>query len=102
MRRVVVKDGAELVGFWERVGAYLLDAIILFVISLLLVSLISDLITYNVVVYLLPAAATITFWQIKSATPGKMAISAIIVDAKTGRKPSLGQYIGRYLGYILG
>ena len=45
--------------------------------------------------------AVITFWVYKQATPGKMLISAKIVDAKTGNKPSTGQYIIRYLGYIL-
>jgi uncharacterized RDD family membrane protein YckC len=43
----------------------------------------------------------IAFWTAKSATPGKMAISAIIVDEKTGGPPSMGQLVGRYFGYFL-
>ena len=46
----------------------------------------------------LPAIASVAFWVARGATPGKMAISAQVVDARTGLKPSLGQSIGRYLG----
>lgn len=51
--------------------------------------------------YILPAIAVIIFWVYKSATPGKMATRSTIVDAKTGGKPSTGQFIGRYLGYYV-
>ena len=45
--------------------------------------------------------AIILFWVARSATPGKMLIRARIVDAATGGKPSIGQLIGRYLGYYV-
>jgi uncharacterized RDD family membrane protein YckC len=51
--------------------------------------------------YILPAFAVIIFWVYKSATPGKMATKLTIVDAATGGKPSMGQFIGRYLGYFV-
>ena len=51
--------------------------------------------------WVLPMVAVIVFWVAKQATPGKMAISAKIVDAKTGAAPSTGQFIGRYLAYFL-
>ena len=41
------------------------------------------------------------FWVYRQATPGKMAIHAKIVDAKTGEKPSIRQYLIRYIGYII-
>lgn len=43
----------------------------------------------------------IAFWLYKLATPGKMAIGATIVDARTGRRPSAGQLVIRYFGYIV-
>ena len=43
----------------------------------------------------------IAFWHYRSATPGKMVIHARIVDARTGEPPSVGQLIGRYLGYFV-
>ena len=51
--------------------------------------------------YLFPAVAIISFWVAKQATPGKMAIRAKILDARTGRPPGIGQYIGRYFAYIV-
>jgi uncharacterized RDD family membrane protein YckC len=51
--------------------------------------------------WVLPAVAVILFWNYRQATPGKMAIGARIVDAKTGGKPSTGQLIGRYFGYFV-
>ena len=48
----------------------------------------------------LPGTAVVLFWVYRQATPGKMAISAKIVDAVTGEKPSTGQCIGRYFAYI--
>ena len=36
-----------------------------------------------VVNWVLPGAAIIAFWVCKGATPGKMAISAVVVDAET-------------------
>ena len=43
----------------------------------------------------------ILFWAKKQATPGKMAVSARIVDAETGGKPSKKQCVGRYFAYFL-
>ena len=50
---------------------------------------------------LLPAILIIGFWIWRSATPGKMVISAKIVDAKTLGEPSTGQLIVRYIGYFI-
>src|SRR5438132_5721603 len=47
------------------------------------------------------AVLVILFWKWKSATPGKMVIGAVIVDAQTLEPPSTGQLIGRYLGYLV-
>ena len=43
----------------------------------------------------------ILFWIYKQATPGKMVVSARIVDAETGQTISVGQAIGRYFAYYL-
>ncbi len=51
--------------------------------------------------WLLPALAVIAFWMARQATPGKMLISARIVSARTGGKPSAAQAIVRYLGYFV-
>ncbi len=51
--------------------------------------------------WVLPAIAVIVFWIYRSATPGKMAFNLKVVDVRTGRKPSAGQFIGRYFGYFI-
>ena len=43
----------------------------------------------------------IIFWFCKNATPGKMLLNMEIVDARTGGKPSLFQWILRYIGYVI-
>ncbi len=50
---------------------------------------------------LAPAAATIAFWVIRQATPGKLAFSLRVVDARTGGTITVAQGIVRYLGYIV-
>ena len=49
----------------------------------------------------LPFLAVIFFWFFFSATPGKMIIRSKIVNAKTGKKPSLLQFTLRYLAYFV-
>jgi uncharacterized RDD family membrane protein YckC len=51
--------------------------------------------------YVLPAVIVIWLWHTQDTTPGKAAIGAIIVDARTGGAPSILQYVGRYLGYFV-
>ena len=48
----------------------------------------------------LPAVAVILFWKYRGATPGKMAISAKIVDAQTGGRPATGKLVLRYFAYL--
>ena len=99
-------------GFWVRVGASLIDTVLMMII-------IGPILTaiygqeywlgesavsgfWDVLLnYLLPAVAVIIFWIYKSATPGKMAFKLTIVDAETGGKPSTGQLIGRYFAYYI-
>lgn len=118
----------EYVGFWPRVGASIIDSLLVTVIllplltrvfgveksaddllgllsqsggSLFLQLLQPDGTVDFLVSWVLPALAVIIFWKYRQATPGKMAISARIVDAKTGGAPTTQQLIVRYLGYFV-
>ena len=104
----------QYVGFWARVGAAIIDTILVLVICAPLVTYIygpsywvnpTGMIIAGpadfLINWLLPAVAVILFWIYRQATPGKMAIGAKIVDAKTGGKASTGQLIGRYLAYYV-
>ncbi|MFT5572091.1 MAG: putative RDD family membrane protein YckC [Cryomorphaceae bacterium] len=102
----------EHAGFWIRTGAALIDTLLVLIIIVPVLTGIYGMnywvsatyvqgfwdILFN---YLMPAIAVIVFWVYKSATPGKMATKLTIVDAKTGGKPSTGQFIVRYLGYYV-
>lgn len=101
-------DQMEYVGFWVRVGATLID-------SLLIVAITSPLLFFiygangssvqgpaNVLIsYVFPTVAVIGFWLLKQATPGKIVLGARIVDAKTGLPPTSGKLVVRYFAYFV-
>jgi uncharacterized RDD family membrane protein YckC len=102
----------EYVGFWLRLGASIIDTVLSamvlypilyalygreYFVSRHMIAGTGDFI----LTHILPAVAIIIFWFYKSATPGKMAIGAKIVDARTGLAPSKKQLIGRYFAYYL-
>jgi uncharacterized RDD family membrane protein YckC len=103
----------EYVGFWKRFVATVIDTLILLVV------IVPALIAIYGLEYLsraqdaafaglwdfllqvvLPAVAVILFWKYRGATPGKMAISARIVDAQTGGPPATGKLVIRYVAYL--
>ena len=98
-------------GFWARVGAALIDTIILAIPTqpLLLMAYgteywTSDKFIHGPVDFLLswilPAVYLVGMWHVYQATLGKKALKQIIVDSETLKPATLGQLIGRYLGYI--
>lgn len=104
----------EYAGFWVRTGAAIIDTILLMLITVPLTvsiygwgyfseentSIIAGPADF-LITWVLPAIAVIAFWITKQATPGKMAVSAKIVDAATGRPASPAQLVGRYFAYFV-
>jgi len=111
-------------GFWIRVGASIIDTILILILFVPLammifnVNIMSDEVTNQhlsywsnsfyvqggdsvFLNYIYPAVFVLVFWFFKSATPGKMATRLTIVDAKTGKKPTFIQLLLRYVGYFL-
>lgn len=102
----------EYAGFWVRVGATIIDTLLIMVISYpVLISIYgweyfgSEKIVAGpadfLITWILPAVAVIWFWSQKQATPGKSALSLRILDADSGKSLSIGQSIGRYLAYFV-
>ncbi len=108
------------VGFWYRVLAYLVDSWLLMLVVGGVFALMSGWQYYAnweqvyvegeyrgtrlidfLVTWVLPALITILFWEHVLATPGKMLVSARIVDATTLQAPAPHQWIIRYLGYFV-
>ena len=110
-------DDVEYAGFWIRVGAALIDSVLVLMVIVPLLFAIygwgyfdeqrrsmagpADFLTDFLISYVAPAVAVIAFWLYRQATPGKMLLSLRVVDATTGGPLSLGQSIGRYLGYYV-
>lgn len=104
----------EYVGFWPRVGAAIIDGLIILILTGPIMVAVYGWPYYLdpdfpiiagptdfIVTWILPAAATILLWIRWQATPGKIAITARVVNADTGAPASVGQYIGRYLAYFV-
>lgn len=105
-------NSPEYIGFWPRVGAAIIDTLLMGVIIWPILTAfygqdywMTERIVAGPLDFLLswvfPAVAVVAFWIARQATPGKMLISAKIVDAETGKAPSTRQYIGRYLAYYV-
>lgn len=87
-------------GFWIRVGAMFVDAFCLSPFSLISIwmqrtySSPSAFSVVNIIVnWLLPAIIILSFWKIKSATPGKLLMSIKIVDVNTNQPASTALYV---------
>ncbi|MEO7392416.1 MAG: RDD family protein [Ramlibacter sp.] len=102
----------EYVGFWARVVAALIDTLMIVVITMPLTYLAYGRLSSGdggfvqgpmdlLINWLVPAAIILWLWNKLGATPGKMALSARIVDADTGRPPTLTQFVIRYVGYFV-
>jgi uncharacterized RDD family membrane protein YckC len=107
-------DTVEYAGFWIRVGASIIDSILLALIIYPILYSVYGWVGLDygaamqttgfvdiLLTWILPVVAVIWFWTAKQATPGKMLLSLRVVDAKTGGSLSVGQSIARYLGYFV-
>lgn len=107
-----MKAEVSYVGFWARFAASIIDTIILIMITFPILFLIyGGEYFYSgesvqgwldvIISYVFPILAIILFWLYKSATPGKIALLAKVVDEKTGNKLSVKQALIRYVGYYI-
>jgi uncharacterized RDD family membrane protein YckC len=108
----VERDDLIYAGFWIRVWASVIDSVLVLMVITPLLWFVYGSITGSgwlgfrdpldfVVQVVFPAVGCVAFWVYRSATPGKMAIGAEIVDARTGGRPTTAQLIGRYVGYYV-
>jgi uncharacterized RDD family membrane protein YckC len=105
----------EYAGFWVRLWALIIDAILLFCVSAPLLLAIYGKQYYDItddsqpliagaadvlISWVFPIVVTIWFWLKYQATPGKMLFSLRIVNVDTGLPITLKECIIRYLAYI--
>jgi uncharacterized RDD family membrane protein YckC len=105
----------EYAGFWVRLGATLIDTVLLIAITWPLLVAIYGWDYFNpdvaksviagpadfLITWVFPFVAAIWFWRARQATPGKMALSLRVVDAGSGATLSMRQSIGRYFAYLV-
>ena len=102
----------EYAGFWLRVWASLIDTVFLLLLTTPLLFAIYGRAYWDyegllygpadfLISYVVPAVLVIVLWWKLGGTPGKMAIGATIVDARSGGKPTVTQLIIRYVGYYV-
>ena len=102
----------EYAGFWIRLGASLIDSVLLLVALAIPLTWIYGTqywvdpelqsgLWHILLNYVLPIAVTVWFWVKYLGTPGKLLLGLHVVDARTGRALSTPQAIGRYLAYYV-
>lgn len=105
----------QYVGFWARVVACLINTVIIGIPLWILMKILGIELDFagsmetlqaqmdrvQTLQVILSAVFFIGLWLVTQTDPGKMVFSAVIVDAKTGAKPTMLQYVLRYLGYIV-
>jgi uncharacterized RDD family membrane protein YckC len=91
-------------GFWVRTAAFLVDSVLMLIITAPFPLLLFVLPSESAVLVLstvFSSLLVILFWRWKQGTPGKLMFRLRIVDAGSGGEPSLRQWCLRYLGYFL-
>lgn len=102
----------EYAGFWIRVLASIIDTVLILIIVMPIMLAVYGEEYFNstslfvgwvdfLLSWVAPAIAVILFWINRKGTPGKLALSLHVVDAKTQQTLTPGQCIGRYLGYYV-
>lgn len=102
----------EYVGFWKRVFATLIDSLVMIAVVVpialavygtqyLQLNAAGKTRAFDWLMNGLLVVAIIVLWRYRGATPGKMLVSAKIVDANTLGAPSTGKLIGRYFAYFV-
>ena len=84
-RRGVELDGVEYVGFWVRLGAWMIDFILISIILIVL-----SLIGISFVAFIIGVPYGILFIGLKGQTPGKIAMGIQVVDQQ-GNVPGIGR-----------
>jgi uncharacterized RDD family membrane protein YckC len=112
VERIDFSGELEYVGFWARAAAALLDTLLFLALPAPLLFLLygRDILGLEsqysgtidlVIAVALPALVMLAFWTARQATPGKMLISAVIIDERTAQPPTITQHIGRFFAFFM-
>lgn len=99
-------------GFWIRVGASIIDSILLMLVTMpLLWAIYGDQILFGeemvngfwdvMISYVFPLVAYVYLWMRYGGTPGKRLLGLTVLDERTGQHVTVGVGVLRYIGYIV-
>jgi uncharacterized RDD family membrane protein YckC len=91
----------EEAGFGTRLGAFALDALLVFVVAGPIVALFTGRAGAPFLFLIAPAIGAVFCWRRYGATPGKIAFSLQVVDARSGARPGAGRLAARAFAYII-
>ncbi|NOH62419.1 RDD family protein [Vibrio sp. RE88] len=102
----------EYAGFWVRLGASLIDTVLLLLLTTPLMHWVYGELYWSSEDFLLggwdlvlnwvcPLIATVAFWMYRSATPGKIALKLEVRDADTGERLTFSKSVLRYVAYYV-
>ena len=101
----------DYVGFWKRFVAFLVDSLLINLVLLPFFWVMYGASAFTqsgaasgwevAVSVIFPLVVTVSFWMKFQATPGKMILKAVIVRSDNWGRPSLMQFVIRWVGYIL-
>lgn len=99
----------EYAGFWIRVGATLIDTVLVVVVAFALGMVLGafglvnleDTTVLEMFINILFIIAYIFCWVKFAGTPGHRLLKLKILDADTGENLTVGKAIIRYIGYII-
>lgn len=117
--RIKFDDNTRYAGFWRRVGAAIIDTLLLIPLLAIIMYLVYGPSYFDwqlseengtfgaydlgelLIQQLLPIIMTLFFWVRFLGTPGKLLLGCHIVHAQTGAPLSIGRAVLRYLGYLV-
>jgi uncharacterized RDD family membrane protein YckC len=118
--RIKFDQNTRYAGFWRRVGASVIDTLLLVPLLAIIMYLLHGPAYFNwpineqngtfdvydglndlLIQQLLPIFTTLFFWIRFLGTPGKLLLGCHIVNAQTGAPLSIGHAVLRYLGYFV-
>lgn len=88
-------------GWWQRVGATIVDGLVLIIPNLIVAFVIGASIGSRLVSVIIQVAYTTVMLSQRGQTVGNMAVGTRVVDSRTGAVPSVGKALGRSVAPVL-
>ena len=82
-------------GWWQRVGATIVDALVLIVPNFIVLAALGSGVGSRLVTVIVQVAYSTVLLSQRGQTVGNMAVGTRVVDSRSGGNPSVGRALGR-------